>query len=218
MLGDQGDILGRLRTVLPPRWFPDTAPVLDGLLSGVANIWAAAYAQLQFVRAQTRIATATETFLDMIAADFFGVRLRRRVGQDDDSLRRTIGLEMLRERATRGALQRMLEDLTGRTPVIFEPTRPADTRGWGVACGWGVAGGWGSLSMPFQCLVTAYRPQDGGISRLSGWDEPAGSWGGGSIGYISLSMVGGLVSDDEIAAAVAGVMPVATTAWMRISN
>jgi hypothetical protein len=218
MVGDRADMLARLRAVLPARWFPDAAPVLDALLSGAAAVWEAAYAQLQFVRAQTRIATASGLFLDLVAADFFGMRLRRKVGQDDDSLRRAIGLELLRERGTRGTLQGILADLTGRMPVIFEPTRPADTRGWGIACGWGVAGGWGSLSMPFQCLVTAFRPQGGGVSQVTGWGGTAGSWGGGTISYASLSMLGARVSDEEIAAAVTGVMPVATIAWMRISN
>ena len=218
MVGDLADMVTRLRAVLPARWFPDAAPVLDAMLSGVAAVWSAAYAQLQYVRAQSRIATASGSFLDMVATDFFGTLLRRQVGQDDDGLRRAIGLEMLCERATRPALQGMLDDLTGRAPVIFEPARAADTRAWGAACGWGVAGGWGSLAMPFQCLVTAFRPQGGGVSVVAGWGIPAGGWGGGAIEYASASMVGGQVSDEAIASAVAGIMPAATIAWLRISN
>ena len=78
MTGDQQDILARLRTVLPARWFPDDAPVLDGLLNGLASGWSFAYQQLQYVKAQTRIATATDVWLDIIALDFFGGRLVRR--------------------------------------------------------------------------------------------------------------------------------------------
>src|SRR5664280_624176 len=120
MVGDLADMVTRLRAVLPARWFPDAAPVLDAMLSGVAAVWSAAYAQLQYVRAQSRIATASGSFLDMVATDFFGTLLRRQVGQDDNGLRRAIDLEMLCERATRPALQGMLDDLTGRAPVIFE--------------------------------------------------------------------------------------------------
>jgi len=218
MVGDQADMLSRLRAVLPARWFPDTAPVLDAVLSGVAVVWATVYAQLQFVRAQTRIVTVIGTFLDMVATDFFGTHLRRQEGQSDDSLRRTIDMEMLRERATRSALQGVLQDLTGHVPVIFEPARPADTRAWGIACGWGIAGGWGSLSMPFQCLVDAFRPQGGGVSVVAGWGIPVGGWGGGAVEYANASMESEEVSDEEIAAAIAGVMPVATIAWLRISN
>ena len=83
MTGDQQDMMARLRTVLPTRWFPDSAPVLDGLLSGLASGWSWAYQQLQYVQAQTRIATATDVWLDIIANDYFGGRLGRRAGQSD---------------------------------------------------------------------------------------------------------------------------------------
>ena len=218
MVGDQQDMVSRLRAVLPARWFPDAAPVLDAVLAGIASIWAVVFGQLQYVQAQARIATASGSFLDMVAADFFGARLRREVGQNDDLLRRAIGLEMLRERGTRMGLQNALNDLTGRQPIIFEPARAADTRAWGAACGWGVAGGWGSLAMPFQCLVTAYRPQGGGVSSVAGWGAPVGGWGGGAIEYASACMVGGQVSDEAIASAVTGVIPAGTIAWLRISN
>ena len=218
MVGDLADMVSRLRVVLPARWFPDNAPVLDAVLSGAAEVWRIVYAQLQVVRAQARISTASGEFLDMVAGDFFGTYLRRREGQSDDSLRRNIDLELLRERGTRTALRSVLEDLTGRMPVVFEPARPADTRAWGVACGWGVTGGWGSLAMPFECLVSAFRPQGGGVSVVAGWSVPVGGWGGGAIEYVNASMESEDVSDKQIAAAVAAVMPAATIAWLRISN
>lgn len=219
MIGDQADMLGRMRAVLPARWFPDTTPVLNAVLSGIASVWASAYA-LQFVRAQTRIATASGPFLDMVALDFFGAALTRRCGQDDNSLRQAIGRELLRERATRPALQSALEDLTGRTPVIFEPSRPADTRAWGAACGWGVSGGWGSLAMPFQCLVVAYRPAAGAVSSVVGYYAGQG-WAGGGYGvgaaeYMSGNSIGSVVTDADIYAAIARTMPAGTIAWVNI--
>jgi len=39
MLGDQQDMLRRIKTVLPARWFADASPVLDGVLSGLAAGW-----------------------------------------------------------------------------------------------------------------------------------------------------------------------------------
>lgn len=83
MTGDQQDILARLRIVLPARWFPDSAPVLDALLNGLAFGWSWVYQQFQDVKAQTRIATATDIWLDIIALDFFGDRLIRRAAQSD---------------------------------------------------------------------------------------------------------------------------------------
>jgi hypothetical protein len=104
MTGDQQDMLTRLRTVLPTRWFPDHAPVLDGLLNGLASGWGWAYQLLQYVKAQTRIATATDVWLDIVAHDFFGSRLSRRPGQSDTAFRSRIQREIFRERGTRGAI------------------------------------------------------------------------------------------------------------------
>src|SRR5258708_34314097 len=103
MTGDQLDMLARLRTVLPTRWFPDQAPVLDALLSGLAAAWTWAYDQLHYVKAQTRIATASDIWLDIIALDFFGRHLVRRSGQSDAAFRARIQRELFRERGTRGA-------------------------------------------------------------------------------------------------------------------
>src|SRR3954462_12386576 len=120
-------MLGRVRTALPTRWFPDHAPVLARLVSGLASGWSWAYQQLQYVKMQTRFATATEVWLDIIAYDFFGSQFMRRSGQGDESFRGRVRRELFRERATRGAIVAALEDLTGRTPVVFEPARPTDT-------------------------------------------------------------------------------------------
>jgi hypothetical protein len=218
MIGDSPDMLSRLKAVLPSRWFPDTTPVLDGLLTGLATASAWAYGLLGGVRLAARIGTATGGFLDMIAQDFFGARITRRLGQGDDAFRVRIEAELLRERGTRDAVIGALQDLTGRTPVVFEPMRPADTRAWGIAGGYGVAGGWGSLLLPFQCFVTAYRAQGAGIAVVAGWGSGAGGWGAGAIEYASLAMLQGQITDADIDAAVAGVMPVAAIAWTKITD
>ena len=224
MTGDQQDMLARLRTVLPARWFPDNAPVLDGVLSGLASGWSWAYQQLQYVKAQTRIATAIDVWLDIIANDFFGDRLTRLTGQGDDAFRNRIQRELFRERGTRGAIVAVLQDLTGRAPYVFEPARSTDTGGYtsstgaGGGVGYGSAGGWGSLALPFQCFITAYRPVGSGIAAVSGWGGPGGGYGQGTIEYASLEMVQGQVTDDDIYAAVADVLPVAAIGWTRITN
>ncbi len=217
-------MLTRLRTVLPARWFPDDAPVLAGLLSGLASGWSWAYQQLQYVKAQTRIATATDVWLDIIALDFFGNRLVRRVPQSDDAFRSRIQRELFRERGTRGAIVSVLHDLTGRVPVVFEPARSTDTGGYtslngaGGGIGYCSAGGWGSLALPFQCFITAYRPLGSGIATVFGWSTPAAGYGQGAIEYANLAMVQGQVTDADIYAAVADVLPVAAIGWTRITN
>jgi hypothetical protein len=179
---------------------------------------------LQYVKAQTRIATASDIWLDIIALDFFGTRLARRRGQADAAFRSRIQRELFRERGTRAAIVSALQDLTGRPPRIFEPARPTDTgaysslthEGGGVA--YGAAGGWGNLGLPFQCFVTAYRPVGNGIAMISGWGGSAGAYGRGAIQYASLAMVQGQVTDDDIYSAVADVLPVAAAGWTRITN
>lgn len=217
MTGDQADMVSRLKSTLPARWFPDSTPVLDGLLSGLAWSWSWLFAMLAYVRLQTRLATATDQSLDQIANDCLGSRLFRRGAEPDQAYRRRIGLELLRDRATRQALVGALTDLTGRAPVIFEPSRPADTGAWNGPLGYGLAGGWGSLLLPFQAFVTAYRAQGSGIANTAGYGGPAG-YGQGAFQYASLAMLTGQVTDADITTAIAGVMPTASIAWTRISN
>ena len=218
MAVDPPDVVARLKAVLPLRWFGDQTPVLDGLLTGLADTWCWLASLLDYTRAQTRIASISDLFLDTAARDFFGSRVLRRAGQGDDAFRARVQREMRRERATRAALGAVLQDLTGRAPVIFEPARPADTGAWGMALGWGCAGGWGSLSLPFQCLVTARRAQGSGIATVAGWGIPAGGWGSGLLQYADLAMLQGQVTDDDIRAAIVDTMPAATIAWTRIAN
>jgi hypothetical protein len=223
MTGDAADMIARLLALLPLRWFADAAPVLAALLAGLADGWAWLYAMLTYARSQTRIATATDSFLDLIAQDFFAAALARRFGESDGAFRARIQAELLRPRATRAAVIGELVNLTGRTPVVFEPARPADTGGYGTALGYGVAGGWGSLKLPFQVFVTAYRPLGSGVPLVGGWGHAttaygAGGWGVGAMDYASLAQVESQVTDAAINAAIAGTVPVAVTAWTRISN
>lgn len=211
--GDAGDMLARLRAVLPQRWFADDTPVLDAVLSGLAAAWSGLYSLLQTVSAQARIATASAQFLDMVSVDFFAGALPRRTGEGDAAFRVRIDRELLRERGTRAAITTVLTDLTGRAPAIFEPARAADTGAWATgSLGYGVAGAWGSLSLPFQCFVTAYRPVGTGIATVGGYSTA------GVHEYADLDWIVVPVGDADIFAAVAGVMPAASIAWTQISS
>lgn len=181
--GDVNDMVGRMKAVLPSRWFPlpnpdgsTASPILDGILTGMAWPWAQIYLFGQFTQLQTRIATASGAFLDIISSDFLGKRLFRAPGQGDTSFRARILAEILRPRATRSSVIQALFDLTGRTPVIFEPRWPPDTGGYGFQgmtvgtnLAYGLAGGWGSMALPFQFFVTAYRAIGGGIAKVAGY-------------------------------------------------
>jgi hypothetical protein len=224
-IGDISDFVRRLRAALPTRWFPDIAPVLTGMLTGFAEVWAFLYALLIYVIQQSRIATATGVFLDIIALDFFQGRIIRNVGEPDTHFRLRILSEILRPRATRAAVSQALTDLTGIPPIIFEPSLTSDTGGYNLGgVGYNVAGGWGSLLLPFQAFITAFRPSGGGISGVSGYGNIAvgisttgglGGYGQGAIEWADLEMVQGAITDADIYATVAAAMPAATIGWTQ---
>ncbi|CBJ38345.1 protein of unknown function [Ralstonia solanacearum CMR15] len=221
MTGDQSDIYGRLRSYLP-RWFGDAAqsPVLNALLQGLAYTGAYVYSLYAYAKLQTRILTATDGWLDMIAADFFGTSLQRAANQSDASFRGRIILNLFRERATRNGMIKVLQDLTGRTPTIIEPTRPADTGAYGAPnIGYSQAGAYGSLQMPYQAFVIAYRPLGTGIPSVAGYGISTGGYGQASqADWASMSMIQNAVQDADIYAAIDATKPVGTIVWASIQS
>lgn len=221
--GDQADIQARLQQLLPTGWFTDgLSPVRDALLAGAANALAFAYSLFAYVRLQTRISTATDAFLDMIAEDFLGSSLPRAAHQTDASYRARILVAIFRERGTRNAIIKVLTQLTGRAPVIFEPQRPMDTGAYGGPFGYGVGGGYGSMLLPMQAFVTAYRPSGGGVANVAPYGVPGGSTGGGygvgSAEYFPLMSMQSQVTDADIYSAIESVRPAGYTLWARISS
>lgn len=171
--GDTADIVSRLRAALPLGWFPsppgpgeaETAPVLAGLLTGIATPLAAIYALLGQVRLQMRLATSTGSNVDLTAIDYFGPGgLPRRPGEDDLQYRLRIKASRFPDRNTRGAVIAAETLVIGSAPVVIEPMRAADTKGWGSTAapaagggfGYGCAGlRWGSPNYPEQFFVEA---------------------------------------------------------------
>ena len=142
MKGDPADIVARLRLALPRRWFADTAPVLDGLLGGLASVWSGLHGLLQEVRRQSRMATATGGFLDLAALDLFGGGLPRQAGEADGAFLSRIGRALRRVRATRAGLVDAAAE-AGSAARVFEPALAHRHRGvWraraGLGCGWGL--------------------------------------------------------------------------------
>ena len=206
------DMQLRLRRMLPARWWADEAPVLDGLLLGLGTALAAIYGLLAYVRQQTRLATAAAPWLDLAAQDFLAGRLQRRPQEADDAFRIRLLAAMQRPRATRDAVIQAVLRVTGGTPWIFEPRRPADTGAWNLGClGYGVAGGWGSLGLPAQAFVVVERPRGTGCALLAGYGT------GGVVTYAGLAQIGAQVPDAEIFAAIADAMPSGAVAWTRLT-
>lgn len=220
MTGDQPDVLKRLKAVLPP-WFGSLTPVLDGVLTGFAYTGSFLYSLYAYAKKQTRILTSTEGWLDMVAGDFFGTSLLRAQGQTDASFLARIRANLLREKGTRNAIIRVLYDLTGRTPIVFESERPLDTGAWNNSSNLalGLTGAYGSLIMPFEALIKAFRPLGSGIPYVNGYGQPAGGYNIASRSeYASLADIQGAITDADIYAAVNSVRPVATTMWTSIQS
>lgn len=233
--GDVADMAWRIFSVLPQRWFPalQSAPVLNGLLSGIGAGWAFGFQLLGYARAQARIATATGSFLDMIADDFFGLSLHRSAMEQDEAFRTRIAANLLSEKATRAGVSGAVRGLTGGSVAIFEPGRPADTGAYGTAScpeigggiGYGIAGaGYGSLNLPFQFLIVVARPEPRSLTQVGGYGsltEPgallaSGAYGIGSLEYLDVSSLQGVVSDDDIRNAILSAVPVNATAWLAL--
>lgn len=156
-IGDQGNMLSRLKSTLPSGWFSFVAPVRDAVLGGIAASLAWNYSFFSTVKLQTRIATATGYFLDIASYDFLGLGLLRRSGEPDDSFRARIAPEIFRERVTRKGLAEAAEILTGNVPKIIELWNTGDCGAWDT----------GTFA-----LADAGTPG----ASLSGWDCPLGGW------------------------------------------
>lgn len=191
--GDKSDIFSRLGSVAP-RWFGDLtqAPLISAVLQAFATTQSFGYSLIVYAALQLRISTATDGWLDMIAADFFGPSFTRKTGQNDRSYRTAIVANLLRERATRAGLIKVLQDVTGRTPVVIELTHPLDCGAYRYLFGYGQAGAYGSVTAPFNLFVKAFRPTSG------------------------MSQYG--ISDADIYAAIDSVRPANTLAWVALFN
>jgi hypothetical protein len=123
--GDQTDFTSRILRLLPTGWFPSAAPRLNAVLQGAASSLSAAFAMLTFVKAQTRVGTATGSFLDLISQGYFAGKLPRLAYESDASYIRRILYNLTAPRGTWDGMAEMLELLTGNEPIIFQPNRVA---------------------------------------------------------------------------------------------
>lgn len=223
MIGDERDMIARIKAVLPDQWFADVTPVLDAVLAGPAQAWAGLHASIRWAAQQLRFGTASGLWLDALARDFFGSEFARRIDEIDDVYRVRLLREILRERGTRLAVVRALTDITGRVPIIVEPAHCGDTGayGWlgmtgGTGLAYGAAGVWGNLEHPYQVFITTPRPAGSGLPGGVGWG--GGGYNLGQITYTDLDAIRGRITDEDISDAVKAVLPIGTTAWLRISG
>ncbi len=218
-VGTQSDLIVRLKALLPNGWFRDSTPVLDAVLNGIASALSTVYSLTQYARLQTRIATATDAFLDLVSFDFFGIALPRHSGEADSSFRSRIQAQLFLERGTRRGMTRALQLLTGRAPIIFEFARPADTGGLNMPnMGLNVAGYLGSSQYPFQAIVIAYRPSGQGFPNIPGLNTPQAALNESHSALVNPALIAGPVTDQDIYNTISSFAPVGTIMWTNIQN
>lgn len=217
-IGDNGDILARLKSVLPA-WWGQVTPILDGVLSGFAQIGSWGYGLLIYTTAQTRIATATDGFLDIASLDFFGPRVRRKPSQPDFALRKIIRAEVLRPRNTRAAMLKALKDLTGSSAVIFEPAYAFDTGGIGTyGFAFSTAGGFGSRALPNQMFIRVVQPIGAGVPTVAGFNTTYAGFGNGYFCLIDKNAITGAVTNQDIYDTVEATRAAGVTCWVNIGT
>ena len=186
----QSDVTTRLLNQMPRGWFDQsTKTLLAALLIGPASALSWAYSLWAYAKLQTRITTATDGYLDLVALDFFGGTLGRFPSETDTNYRTRILALLLHPGGTRAAMVKVITALTGVAPTIMEPANPIDTGCYnGPYLGYGVAGAYSNAALfGFQGLMTVKRGVTG-------------------------------VPDAQLYAAVASTKPASSIPWTRLSN
>jgi hypothetical protein len=241
--GDSNDILMRVKMLIPFRWFSWVAPLRDAVLGGLSDSMAWCYSWIVYTRTQSRIATSTGPFLDLISYDFLGRHLPRR-GLDDNTFRTRIMATILQERVTRAGMNNALLSITGATPSIFEPWNTGDAGAWSGPTvaqashgnfAWNTVGGWGATNLPTQVFLNLHRSAFSGVPNVGGWSSAGnlsglGSWvnatgssvtvtgpSGGGIELIGPSTAQIGVTDAVIYDTINTTRPTGSIMWTRFN-
>lgn len=215
MTGDTNDIIARIQRWLPQGWFPNTAGTrIYALVSGMASVFATIYAAIVYVGLQTRIATATDGFLDLASQDFFGTYIPRLNGEMDTAFSLRIRQEVLRLRLTRTAIDTLLFQLTGQHPVITE-LFDSSCLSWRGPYGWRTAP-LGSRSMPYTVFIVTTHAGVFGIDT-GAWRNVNAAWRIPTFVLTDPSMITGTgLTDDQLLDALDRIRPAGVTFWVSI--
>jgi hypothetical protein len=219
VIGDTNDILGRVKRLIPNRWFLYIAPYRDAVLGGLSDLSAWCYNWIVFAKAQSRLATAFGIYLDVWCYDFLGRNILRN-GATDAVFQAQIQATILKERVTRLGMNNAITTLTGTPPVIFEPWNTGDAGAWDVpqATAWDTAGGWGEMNLQGQVFLKVTRGAGSGIPGVNGWDGYLGGWDQGAMEFVSDS--GGVgtigITNGIIYSTIIYTKPTGVTCWTQI--
>lgn len=226
MIGSAANILDRVKSLLPGRWFSWVAPIRDAIVGGLSDPAAWSYALIAYARAQTRLATAYGLWLDILSFDFLGGELMRE-GMQDDAFRAMIRATVLQERVTRAGMISAITVLTGNTPWVFEPWNTGDTGAYSNAAsgqtfgqfGYGVGkGGYGSMILPAQTFMKVYRGSPSGVPDVDGYGGVIGGYGVGAIEYIGSAIKLQGITDAIIYRLINITKPTGSIVWTQFAE
>lgn len=223
-ISDSKNIFARLKKYTVD-WFGTDSPLLDCIYDGFAAGFSYINDLIVYVKKQLRIKTATDTNLDLISQDFFGGLLPRNKGESDERYRSRILINLLRERATREGMRKIIFFLTGINPIIIEPWRGADCGYYNVPSklAYDTVGRYGSNNFPYQAFIIVFRKLVNGAARFGAYNQVY--WGYNVIpppkmrvknGYVSDSMWDSYVTAHDIYFAVRTTRMNSTKIWVKI--
>jgi hypothetical protein len=227
VLGSAADILERVKRLLPTSWFSYVAPYRDAIIGGAGDLAAWSYSLVAYARTQSRLATASGIWLDILSYDFLG-RFLPRTTTSDDIYRVTIRATILQERVTRAGMLNALLTLTGNQPVIFEPWNTYDTgaySGLGMggdgikygSMGYGVGrGGYGNMQLPAQTFLKVFRGASSGVPNVEGYGDPVAGYGVGAGEYTGPLIALDGITNEMIYRVINITKPTGTFCWVAI--
>ena len=222
--GDAQNIFSRLKHYTV-NWFGTESPLLDCIYDGFAASYSFIYYVIDYVKKQTRIKTETDANLDLIAKDFFGDWLKRYPKESDNSFRNRILMNLLREKATREGMRKILFLLTGIEPIIIEPWRGQDCGYYNVpsTLAYDTVGRYGSNLFAYQAFIIVFRKIVNGASNYGAYNQVY--WGYNVVpppkmlvknGYVSPTMWDSYVTDRDIYFAIKTTRMNSTRIWVMI--
>ena len=230
-IGSSADIQQRVLMVMPRRWWTWKATIQGWIIGGLSDSASWAYSWFVYALQQSRIATSTGPFLDIIAYDYLRRYLTRQ-GMSDVLFRTVIMATILQERVTRFGMIQALTNILGVAPQVIEPWHTGDCGGYGSPnVAYGRAGAWGSIALPGQVFmklsITGLLPR--GVPNATGYGGYAGGYYGsgtgtyghigtdaGAIEYVGSAVAQIGVTDRIIYRIIKFTRPTGVICWTRI--
>lgn len=163
--GDRDDIEKRIKEYFPP-WFNSEIPLVNLAIKAAAQVYSFIYSFYTFAKKQIRIRTSTGEFIDLAAEDFLGDNFKRRKDESDDDYKNRLLANIFPYPPTRAGMIRALENLTGRTPIIYESELDGGYYNVNLFYNISTYG----FDQPYVAYIIAYRPKTkftGGVYALN---------------------------------------------------